>query len=84
MAARAVRVYQGHCGRHRVVLPGFPARLGLTRTLLNNIGQIYRNSLYLEGLFEFLEDLKPEVISPPEPGTPLHAPYPQSGFASTT
>ena len=36
----------------------FQQGLGLMRTLLGNIGQIYRNSLFLEGLFEFL-DLKP-------------------------
>ena len=37
---------------------------GLTQTLLSNIGQIYRNSLYLEGLFEFLQ-LQPVITTPP-------------------
>ena len=63
MAARAVRG-QATAGDIALFYQAFQQGSGLTRTLLNNIGQIYRNSLYLEGLFEFLA-LKPQVVSPP-------------------
>lgn len=43
---------------------------GLMRSLLGNIGQIYRNSLFLENLFEFL-DWQPTIL---EPSTPRPAP----------
>lgn len=36
---------------------------GLMRSLLGNLGQIYRNSLFLENLFTFL-DMKPTVTDP--------------------
>jgi len=39
---------------------------GLTRTLLENAGRIYRNSLFLGDLFAFLE-LESHVLSPSEP-----------------
>ena len=38
----------------------------LARTLLENVGQFYQNSLFLGNLFEFLE-LTPKVVSPAEP-----------------
>lgn len=38
----------------------------LMRTLLNSVGDIYRNLLFLEDLFTFLE-LQPHVIDPPSP-----------------
>lgn len=37
----------------------------LMRTLLDNVGQLYANSLYLGNLFEFL-GLRPTVVSPPQ------------------
>jgi ATP-binding cassette subfamily B protein len=37
---------------------------GLSRTLLDNLGKLYENSLFLGNLFEFL-DLKPQVVSSP-------------------
>jgi ATP-binding cassette subfamily B protein len=70
MAARAVRG-QATAGDIALFYQAFQQGSGLTRTLLGNIGNIYRNSLYLEGLFEFL-DLKPQVVSPPNPA-PLSA-----------
>ena len=38
----------------------------LMQTLLSNVGEIYRNILFLENLFEFLQ-LQPQVVSPPQP-----------------
>ncbi len=62
MAARAVRG-QATAGDIALFYQAFQQGSGLGRTLLGNIGQIYRNSLYLEGLFEFL-GLEAEVKSP--------------------
>lgn len=45
---------------------------GLLRSLLENIGQIYANTLFLGNLFDFLK-IKPEVVDPPKP---IPAPYP--------
>lgn len=41
----------------------------LMRSLLENVGQIYGNVLFLENLFEFLA-LKPQVVDPPQPTPP--------------
>ena len=38
----------------------------LIRSLMGNAGQVYRNSLFLENLFEFLE-WKPTILDPPSP-----------------
>lgn len=38
----------------------------MMRTLLDNVGQIYQNSLFLENLFEYL-GIEPEIHSPPTP-----------------
>jgi ATP-binding cassette subfamily B protein len=45
---------------------------GLSRTLLDNLGKIYENSLFLGNLFEFL-DLKPQIVSAPD-ACPLPSP----------
>ncbi len=42
---------------------------GLMRTLLENVGQVYTNSLFISNLFEFLS-LEPQVIDPSEPLPP--------------
>jgi ATP-binding cassette subfamily B protein len=42
----------------------FNQGLGLSRTLLDNLGKLYQNSLFLGNLFEFL-DLKPQIASAP-------------------
>ena len=42
----------------------FQQGLGLMRSLLQNLGQLYRSSLFLGNLFEFLE-LEPAVLNPP-------------------
>jgi ATP-binding cassette subfamily B protein len=44
----------------------FQQGLSLTRALLENVGQVYQNSLFLGNLFEFLE-LQPHVVSPKAP-----------------
>jgi len=38
----------------------------LARALLENVGQLYQNSLFLGNLFEFLA-LEPQIVSPPAP-----------------
>src|SRR5439155_21380284 len=47
----------------------FQQGLSLARALLENVGQLYQNSLFLGNLFEFLA-LEPQVVSPQEPATP--------------
>jgi ATP-binding cassette subfamily B protein len=44
----------------------FQQGLQLMRALLENVGQLYTNILFLGNLFEFLA-LKPAVVSPPSP-----------------
>src|SRR5207247_9865139 len=44
----------------------FQQGLSLARALLENVGQLYQNSLFLGNLFEFLA-LEPQVISPIQP-----------------
>ncbi len=44
----------------------FQSGSGLARTLLENVGQLYSNSLFLGNLFDFL-DLRPSVVDPPSP-----------------
>jgi ATP-binding cassette subfamily B protein len=62
MAARALRG-QATAGDLALFYQAFQQGTGLARTLLANFAQIYRNSLFLEGLFEFLS-LEPRVVSP--------------------
>ncbi|MBW4516113.1 MAG: ABC transporter ATP-binding protein/permease [Timaviella obliquedivisa GSE-PSE-MK23-08B] len=38
----------------------------IIKSLLGNLGQIYKNSLFISNLFEFLE-LSPEITDPPQP-----------------
>lgn len=44
----------------------FQQGLRLTRTLLESLGQLYANSLFLSNLFEFLS-LEPKLVGPPAP-----------------
>jgi ATP-binding cassette subfamily B protein len=39
---------------------------GVIKTLLGNLGQIYRNSLFISNLFDFLQ-IKPRIVDPPNP-----------------
>ncbi|MBH8551099.1 ABC transporter ATP-binding protein [Nostocaceae cyanobacterium CENA357] len=39
---------------------------GIVKSLLGNLGQIYRNSLFIGNLFEFLQ-IKPQIINPSNP-----------------
>jgi ATP-binding cassette subfamily B protein len=39
---------------------------GVIKTLLGNLGQIYRNSLFISNLFDFLQ-IKPKIVDPPNP-----------------
>ncbi len=45
---------------------GFNQGQGIVKSVLSNLGQIYRNSLFIGNLFEFLQ-IKPEIIDPPNP-----------------
>ena len=47
----------------------FQQGLSLARSTLENVGQLYQNSLFLGSLFEFLS-LEPRVISPKEAAAP--------------
>ncbi|HEY9605861.1 MAG TPA: ABC transporter ATP-binding protein [Allocoleopsis sp.] len=38
----------------------------LIRSLLGNLGEIYKNSLFIRDLFEFLQ-LEPKIVTPPNP-----------------
>ena len=60
------RALQGLMSLGEVVLfyQAFTRGQGLMRTLLNNVGQIYANSLFIKDLFEFLE-FEPKVVDPP-------------------
>jgi ATP-binding cassette subfamily B protein len=62
MAARTIRG-QASAGDLALFYQAFQQGTGLVRVLLGNFAQIYRNSLYLEGLFEFLA-LKPAIVAP--------------------
>lgn len=39
---------------------------GIVKNLLGNLGQIYRNSLFIANLFEFLQ-IQPKIVDPPNP-----------------
>jgi ATP-binding cassette subfamily B protein len=71
MGARAVHG-RANAGDLALFYSAFQQGLGLMRILLGNVGQIYRNSLFLEGLFQFL-DLKPAIS---DPASPAHIPDP--------
>ena len=45
----------------------------MMKTLLGNAGNLVRNTLFLENLFEFLS-LEPKITSPPRPVTPADPP----------
>lgn len=51
----------------------------LLHTLLGQAGEIYRNMLFLENLFEFL-DLRPRITDPPPPQSPLRESAPTLHF----
>ena len=53
-------------GRLAMFYAAFQQGLGLMRSLLQNLGQLYYSSLFLGNLFEFLE-LKPAVLDPRSP-----------------
>lgn len=39
---------------------------GIIKSLLSSLGQIYKNSLFVRNLFEFLQ-LQPQIVDPPHP-----------------
>ncbi len=48
---------------------------GIVKSLLGSLGQIYRNSLFVGNLFEFLQ-LQPKIVDPPKP-LPMPAKFKQ-------
>jgi ATP-binding cassette, subfamily B, bacterial len=71
MGWKAVRGQAG-LGDLALFYQAFQQGLGLMRSLLDNVGQLYQNSLFLGNLFEFLA-LVPQVVDPPAPAA---APFP--------
>ena len=65
MAWMGWRALQGHAtlGDLALFFQAFSRGQGLMRTLLEDLGRIYGNSLFLGDLFQFLE-LKPRVVDP--------------------
>ncbi|MDP2996149.1 MAG: ABC transporter ATP-binding protein [Bryobacterales bacterium] len=61
----------------------FQQGLRLMRSLLENVGQLYSNILFLGNLFEFLE-LQQRVTDPPRPAPPPDAPAPEIHFQDVT
>jgi ATP-binding cassette subfamily B protein len=55
----------------------------LLRSLLDNVGQIYSNSLFLGSLFGFLE-IEPRVVSPPQPAALAAVAAPAIRFRGVT
>jgi ATP-binding cassette, subfamily B, bacterial len=70
----AWRVTQGSASLGDVALfyQVFTQGQRLLRTMLDQVGGVYRNLLFLENLFEFLA-LQPQVLDPPHP---VHLPAP--------
>ncbi|MCS6844605.1 MAG: ABC transporter ATP-binding protein/permease [Caldilineales bacterium] len=68
VAWMAWRSLQGQAtlGDLALVYAAFSQGQGLMRTLLDNLGQIYANSLFLEDFFQFLA-IEPTVKDPPSP-----------------
>jgi ATP-binding cassette subfamily B protein len=67
MVSRAI-AGQTSLGDLALFYQAFQQGLSLARALLENVGQLYQNSLFLGNLFEFLE-LEPNVISPKHPAS---------------
>ena len=59
-------------GELALIYAAFNQGQGLMRTLLENAGQLYGNSLFLGNLFEFLA-LQPKIVCDGAPCPPLHA-----------
>lgn len=57
---------QGTLGDLALFYQAFNQSQSVMRSLLQNLGQVYTNSLFLSSLFEFLA-LDPQVIDPPNP-----------------
>ena len=77
LAWMAWRTMQGliSLGQLALFYQAFYQGQALMRTLLQSVGQVYANLLFLSNLFEFL-DLQPNVIDPPRP-SPLPVPLKQ-------
>jgi len=77
------RVVQGLAtlGDLALFYAAFSQGQGLMRSLMENLGQIYSNSLFLGNLFEFLA-LQPQVVEPANPLPPLAASKEAGGDAN--
>ncbi len=72
-----------HPGRPGHVLPGLCQGQRLMRSLLETVGEVVTNTLFLENLFEFLE-LEPELTDPPDPKPPPTQRPPSVRFSHVT
>jgi ATP-binding cassette subfamily B protein len=61
MVQRAIHG-RGSLGDLALFYQAYNQGFGLSRTLLDNVGKLYENSLFLGNLFEFM-DLKPQIAS---------------------
>ena len=70
LAWMAWRTMQGliSLGELALFYQAFYQGQALMRSLLQNVGQVYANLLFLSNLFEFL-DLRPQVLDPPQPSS---------------
>lgn len=68
LAWMAWRTMQGlvSLGQLALFYQAFYRGQSLMRSLLQNVGQAYANTLFLSNLFEFL-DLQPQILDPPDP-----------------
>ena len=68
LAWMAWRTMQGliSLGELALFYQAFYQGQALMRSLLQNVGQVYANLLFLSNLFEFL-DLRPQILDPPQP-----------------
>src|SRR5207253_562649 len=57
---------QASVGDLALFYQAFQQGLGLMRSLLDHVGQLYQNSLFLGNLYEFLS-LERKVVNPPAP-----------------
>ena len=64
--ARKAILGQMNLGDLALLFQAFNQAQNLMRSVLGNLGQIYKNSLFVSNLFEFLQ-LEPKIVDPLEP-----------------
>ncbi len=82
MMWRAIRGYVT-LGDVALFYQAFSQGQRMMNTLLNNTGELVRNTLFLENLFEFLS-LEPSVVEPDQPVSPPQTTPPSIDFKNIT